>query len=201
MPPKMSKDFETALTEDDVQRNSLSLNAVKMWLSQILAALDYLHRNKFCHMDVKGDNILIDYDSTAKLSDFSFLQNVDNPIIRSGAPHLYRPPHLENKMAINSLSFDVWCYGILALNALTKYSMLEDIGSIGKMSFDWWKSIYPTLFKCLQLNNFQSLMSSAFPFSSLKEDNFSEAIDFLHFLLRLEPICRPSAKEALNHIF
>ena len=79
--------------------------------------------------------------------------------------------------------------------------MLEDIGSIEKMSFDWWKSVYPTLLKYLQLKNFRSLMTSAFPYSSLKEDNFIEALDFLHFLLRLEPTCRPSAREALDHIF
>ena len=41
--PKMSKDFEAALIEDDVQRNSSGFDLVKMWLSQILAALDYLH--------------------------------------------------------------------------------------------------------------------------------------------------------------
>ena len=53
---KMTKSLETALTPDYVQHNSLVLNMVKVWFSQVL---DYLHCIKLCNMDIKGDNILI----------------------------------------------------------------------------------------------------------------------------------------------
>ena len=130
--PKMAKDLEVAVIEDNVKFNPSGLDVVRGWLSQVLSALNHIHGKQLCHMDLKADNILIDFDSTAKLSDFSFLQNAENPVIRCGAPFLYRPPISGNGMTIDGFSFDLWCYGIMTMNVLTQHIMLEDINSIDK---------------------------------------------------------------------
>jgi serine/threonine protein kinase len=42
---------------------------VKNYLRQILSGLNYLHKNKIIHRDIKGGNILVK-DAVAKLADF-----------------------------------------------------------------------------------------------------------------------------------
>lgn len=200
--PRLSKDLETALKDNDFQQNTSGLKMLKSWLSQTLYGIEYLHNNQLCHLDIKADNVLIDYDNNAKLSDFSFLQKGDTKIKRCGAPLIYRPPISEEDISsIDGYAFDMWCYGIMVLNSLTQHHMLEDIQSIEKKTFEWYKVVYPVLLNIVQMNSFQSLITASFPASDLHIQDFEDGLDFIHFMLRLKPVDRPTATEALEHMF
>ena len=54
-----------------LERNVLSETALNYFGKQILEGLEYIHRCKIAHMDIKPGNVLIDSDLNVKLTDFS----------------------------------------------------------------------------------------------------------------------------------
>ena len=54
-----------------LERSVLSETALNYFGKQILEGLEYIHRCKIAHMDIKPGNVLIDSDLNAKLTDFS----------------------------------------------------------------------------------------------------------------------------------
>ena len=107
--PKILKDLKIVQTEFHVRNNFSGLHVVTTWIRQTLTVLDldHLHSNKLCQMDIMGNNVYNDFDYTAKLCGFSFLQSVQNTVIRCLAQILYCRPALENNTAIYSCSCGV----------------------------------------------------------------------------------------------
>ena len=62
---------------DLVQKQHLTLEAISQIISQIASALDYIHSRGFVHRDVKLENILIDEQGNACLSDFGLVKALD----------------------------------------------------------------------------------------------------------------------------
>lgn len=54
----------------------ISVAGLKSWLPSIVKALDFMHRSRFVHRDVKPANILFDDHDQAYLSDFGIIQAV-----------------------------------------------------------------------------------------------------------------------------
>lgn len=59
--------------QKDFKNDTNSFKRIKKWLLQISSALEFLHDNGFCHLDLKADNVLIDSEDNAYLADFSGL--------------------------------------------------------------------------------------------------------------------------------
>jgi serine/threonine kinase 32 len=53
------------------RRGPLSEDVVKFWLAQLASALSYLHDHHIVHRDVKPDNVLVDSEGNAHLTDFN----------------------------------------------------------------------------------------------------------------------------------
>lgn len=51
-------------------KKRLTENEARLYLAEILVAIDELHKNGIIHRDIKLDNILFDKDGHAKLTDF-----------------------------------------------------------------------------------------------------------------------------------
>jgi serine/threonine protein kinase len=61
---------------------------VRVYCKQILQGLDYLHRHRIVHSDIKGANILVDTTGVCKLADFGASrqgERVSDPTSRLGA--------------------------------------------------------------------------------------------------------------------
>lgn len=104
----------------------------KFWFRQCVEALECMHvQHKICHRDIKVDNVLLDNDMNAKLSDFGFAKEV--PVNGNGGQgsgggggtgHFalsttfcgtepYFAPEIVMHKAYDPFSADVWAMGVL----------------------------------------------------------------------------------------
>ena len=58
----------------------------KKFFCQILSAIEYLHKNKIVHRDIKLENILFDDNEDAKLIDFGLSKYIKNNELLSDKP-------------------------------------------------------------------------------------------------------------------
>lgn len=79
----------------------------RYFFEQILEAVEHLHSNGFCHLDLKLENILLDKDFCIKLTDFGFAAQVekDTPLYKRVGTPSCRPPEMW-KIGTDYLGYD-----------------------------------------------------------------------------------------------
>ena len=104
-----------------LRRNTLSETALNYFGKQILDGLNYIHRCKIVHMDIKPENILINSNLEAKITDFSVscsysMFNPDDivkfPFAGTGrfiAPEILTKSHIKIK---ESEKIDIYSFGV-----------------------------------------------------------------------------------------
>jgi len=104
-----------------LKRRVLSETALNYFGKQILEGIEYIHRCKIVHMDIKPGNILIDPNLNAKLTDFSVSYNYSslNPKDKikfpiAGTSKFMAPEILfEELMEIREAGkIDIYCFGV-----------------------------------------------------------------------------------------
>lgn len=102
-----------------------SEQTARNWFGGISNAISYLHNIDLAHRDLKNDNILIDSNGNAKLTDFGFacftydsknkvelLCNTSCGTKGYVAPEVYNPPY-------NGKAADVWSLGVCLYECVT----------------------------------------------------------------------------------
>ena len=104
-----------------LKRRVLSETALNYFGKQILEGLEYIHRCKIAHMDIKPENILIDSNLNVKLTDFSVSFNYSSfnpkdkvkfPLAGTSkfmAPEILSKEIMEIKEAEK---IDIYCFGV-----------------------------------------------------------------------------------------
>ncbi|KAH3945787.1 hypothetical protein HBH64_060080 [Parastagonospora nodorum] len=175
---------------------------VKMMAQQTLSALNYLHRSKITHRDIKPDNLLIaSIDPfVVKLSDFglskvvqheeTFLKTFCGTLLYC-APEVF--PDYNNSRGTKrrrgakqyhaySSSVDIWSFGGVLFNALCGEPPFRGIAD------QTGEAMY---------NN---IMNTPLNTAPLQRVGASAAcIDLLTRMLQTDPALRPTDRECLNH--
>ncbi|CRK93816.1 CLUMA_CG007343, isoform A [Clunio marinus] len=169
-----------AILDDD---SSLSEHKARTCVREVLKALEYLHRRKIAHLDIKPQNILLNstnLEDGLKLCDFGFARAIEgtkNVCEIQGTPDYVAPEIVQYEPL--SLKTDIWSVGVLTYVLLTGFS---PFGGDDK---------HETFLNITQCN-------LTFP-----EDLFGnvsdEAIDFMKRTMRLKPCDRLDVFECMKH--
>lgn len=200
--PRHPSTLHRVVQSYDFKKDRNGLRRMKKWFAEILLALDYLHSANYCHLDLKGDNVLISMDDSAVLCDFSGLNVTGKHLKRLVAPKQFRPPECFSYgiHEVEGVHFDMWCYGLLVLNEMTDYYVMRQTGDVCR-SWNWKSQVKPVLKEILLELHFNNEFDKTFECIWVSEEDKMLAFDFMKSFLNFVAEERPTAAEALRHLF
>jgi 5'-AMP-activated protein kinase catalytic alpha subunit len=96
---------------------------------QILAGIEYLHKNKICHRDLKPENLLLDENMNIKIVDFglsnTYKKDTDTLKTACGSPCYASPEMIAGKRYLG-LDTDLWSLGVILYAMTVGYLPFED---------------------------------------------------------------------------
>lgn len=164
---------------------SVDEESVRIYVAQIITALNYLHKEGIVHRDLKPDNVLISKTGTIKLTDFGLSYmgvldrsnetNVAKSVSFVGTPDYIAPEILMNKN--HDSAVDYWSLGVMI------YEML-----FGE----------PPFHGKTESETFTNILRRKLIFSKGVELS-PEVIDFMQKLLIVDPSKRMNYNDVRNH--
>ena len=159
------------------KRSKVSEPTAKIIFKQIIKGLQYIHKKKIVHRDIKLDNVLIDLTNTVKICDFGvsrILSPGDTMYEHCGTP-AYIAPEIFRNEGYEGYSCDVWSAGV------TLYYMLA-----GMQPFKGGK--IEELKEVILKGQYEPI-----------HDISKEANDLIDRMLKLNPKERISIEDILKH--
>ena len=151
-------------------------------LKQILSAIKFLHKMNIVHRDLKPENLLYANDSSEaliKVADFGLSKESGQAMLTICGTPGYVAPEIILGKPYNS-AIDIWSVGVIAYILLAGYEPFYDERG--------------------DTHIFRKIIKGDFEFHSPWWDDVSdEAKDFVSKLLKLDPLKRLSADQALEH--
>ncbi|XP_072527472.1 testis-specific serine/threonine-protein kinase 6-like [Salminus brasiliensis] len=157
----------------------IPMDQAKIWFSQLLSAVVYLHQQDIVHRDLKCENVLLTADNQIKLTDFGFGR------VSKGFPDLsetycctrcYAAPEVIRCKAYDAKKADVWNLGVVLYFMVTGSSPF----------IQTYENIYP---------RFQH-KAVEYPAGIRVEEDCRSIISSM---LRYDPLTRPSVTELQWH--
>ncbi|KAK3374989.1 kinase-like domain-containing protein [Podospora didyma] len=183
---------------------------VKTLLLQLASGVAYLHDNYILHRDLKTSNLLLNNRGQLKIADFGMARYVGDPppkLTQLVVTLWYRAPELLLGAARYAQAIDMWSIGCIFGELLTREPLLQGKNEVDELTKifelcgipteDSWPSFrrLPNA-RALRLpktTTTKSLIRAKFPLLT------SAGASLLNGLLALDPDCRPTAKDMLEH--
>uniref|UniRef100_A0A7E4UZM1 Protein kinase domain-containing protein n=1 Tax=Panagrellus redivivus TaxID=6233 RepID=A0A7E4UZM1_PANRE len=203
----MAHDLHGLIESKLVQFNDEQIGSL---LKQLLSGLQHCHSKNFLHRDIKCSNILVNNKGEIKLADFGLARlyhsNIERRYTNRVITLWYRPPELLLGEERYGPAVDIWSVGCILgelfvkkpiFMASTETCMLDTISSIcGTPSVENWPTVVETKsFNLIRMKQYPRILKDHFSLIP------SLPLDLLDKMLQLDPSKRPSASEALNHLW
>ena len=101
---------------DSANGKGLEMKLVKSLLYQLLKGVDYIHKNKVLHRDLKPQNLLISKDNIVKIGDFGLARGYGIPVknyTHEVVTLWYRPPDVLLGNKTYGTTVDMWSIGCI----------------------------------------------------------------------------------------
>lgn len=101
-------DLESLIDEQE----KLGIKTALRYLKQILSALEFAHKHRVIHRDIRPSNILLDEKNDVKITDFgtsTLLNDKQYATTRIGSPPYMAPEQFEGKAVFSSDIYSVGC--------------------------------------------------------------------------------------------
>jgi len=196
----------TGLTDSGIKFN---VPQIKCFMKQLLQGLEYCHKNRILHRDIKGSNLLINDKGQLKLADFGLARPFDEgnkPYTNRVITLWYRPPELLLGEVKYGPAIDMWSAGVLFAELLLRKPILtgrnemQQISHIFQMFGTPTEETWPGV---TQLQHYKIVVESLGNAPNKFDEHFGQldphAKDLLRKMLAMNPSQRISAKAALDH--
>lgn len=107
---------------------NLNEQQIKCYMKQLLEGVEYMHRNRILHRDIKGSNLLLDNKGNLKIADWGLARSWNeqrkhytNRVITLW----YRPPELLLGATQYTSAIDMWSVGCIFAELLNKKAILN----------------------------------------------------------------------------
>lgn len=196
----------------DTKKEGLEIKLVKSFLYQLLKGVDYIHKHKVLHRDLKPQNLLISKDNIMKIGDFGLARGYGIPVknyTHEVVTLWYRPPDVLLGNKNYGTSVDMWSIGCIFAEMVSGKPLFA-----GKNETDQLKKIFkikgtPNDNYCPSLKELPEWAANENNFENYPEQDIKnfvpnldqEGVDLLQKFIQLEYEKRISAEEALKHPF
>ncbi|XP_055594699.1 testis-specific serine/threonine-protein kinase 3-like [Uranotaenia lowii] len=103
------------------ERGKLSESKSRMFFRQLVSAVHYMHKQGFCHRDIKCENVLLSSPTHLKLSDFTFAKKCcPGPLSATFCGSVaYAAPEILKGIRYDPKRYDMWSVGCVLFIMVT----------------------------------------------------------------------------------
>lgn len=163
---------------------------------RILSAVAHCHKHKFCHLDLKPENVLVEFDSDSskiinlKLCDFGMCSKFEDGIPKydfCGSPGFFAPEMLIQRKYYGDKA-DVWSVGCIMLELFLGHQIFSD---------RWMQSYHHDGLK--DSSKFEKAITTAISQLPYILPLSKEMVQLIMIMFQMDPVSRPSVLTLLNH--
>ncbi|EGF81131.1 hypothetical protein BATDEDRAFT_10426, partial [Batrachochytrium dendrobatidis JAM81] len=180
-------------------------STVKAYTFQVLHGLAYMHKHGFFHRDMKPENLLLVGD-IVKIADFGLARETRSlpPYTEYVSTRWYRAPEVLLRSTHYSSPIDIWAVGAIMAELFTLKPLFPGASEIDEIFRVCSICGTPTAESGLRLAanmSFKFPTLPAIPFAECVPNAPDYALQIMTDMLRYDPHRRPTAQEALQHVW
>ncbi|KAI8143585.1 kinase-like domain-containing protein [Fennellomyces sp. T-0311] len=116
------------LFEHIVAHRCLKEKDARRLFAQLISSVQYMHRQKIVHRDLKLENLLLDRNRNIVVTDFGFANNKEDDLMATscGSPCYAAPELVVNEGLYAGSAVDIWSCGVILYAMLCGYLPFDD---------------------------------------------------------------------------